>query len=74
MQMESIEKRDLVHVVEGTRRICTVIEVRAKEPRYKVQFGAETGTVESFKSYELALVQKYTPRDSSQGLVLAASL
>jgi len=65
MEVELIEKGDLVHVAQGAKRFCTVIEVSSKEPRYKVQFGSDTQSIKRFKSYELALVQKYTPRENN---------
>ena len=62
MESELFEKGDLVHVAQGVRRFCTVVEVSAKEPKYKVQFGSDATSVKLFKSFELALVQKFTPR------------
>ncbi len=70
MDMDTFEKLDLVHI---QRRICTVIEVRSEEPRYKVQFGADAGSIKPVESEELALVQKYTPRESESNLVLVTA-
>ena len=69
MEFETFEERDLVHV-EGNRRICTVVAVHFREPKYKVQFGPEEGNVRRVMSNELALVQKYTPPASSPAFVL----
>ena len=65
MDVELFEKGDLVHVARGAKRFCTVIEVSSKEPRYKVQFGSDAQSIKRFKSYELALVQKYNPREDN---------
>ena len=75
MEIESIEKLDLVHVVQSSiKRICTVVDVRTREPKYKVQFGADARSIKRFRSHELALVQKYTPRDGSPAIAMTASL
>jgi len=66
MNIDSIEKGDLVHLARGAKRFCTVIEVCKKEPKYKVQFGNDPCSVEIFRSYELALVQKCTPREDDR--------
>lgn len=69
MEQESFESRDLVYV-QCNRRICTVIEVRATEPKITIQFGPDAGSVKRVMSCELALVQKYTPPVSSPAIVL----
>ncbi len=63
MKTEMFEIGDLVHVAQGAKRFCTVVEVSTTEPKYRVQFGTDAQSIQQFKSFELALVQKYSPRE-----------
>ena len=67
MNMETFEKLDLVHL-QG--RICTVIEVESKEPKYKIQIGPDARNIRRVETKELVLVQKYTSRKTGSNLVL----